>query len=135
MRAKNVTWSDMARHLKVSDQTLLNWIDTGKIRSTAIFQLRSFFDGYVPDDHWETSPQDRAGAVSSETIAVAEINSSLTGLISQLSDDFKSGLIDEADISALAAMARHLTTRRNVTDIGALAAVANHLITRSNVNA
>lgn len=114
MRAKDVTWTAVARYFNVSDATFTNWVDAGKINKPTMFKLREFFDGAVPGDHWEVPHQESQAAMRSGALSVTDQNLSLSEFISQVSSDFKAGLIDECDIIVLASMASHLATRKTV---------------------
>lgn len=57
LRVAKISRSELISHFNVSHTTVSVWVNTGKIPDAKAAKLKDFFEGLVPDDHWEPSSE------------------------------------------------------------------------------
>lgn len=96
--AKGVSKVDLAKEFGVSPPSVHGWITRGSIDKDNLFALMRYFVGTVGSDHWGMP-------------AIEGVDPRLTVLITQLSEDLKTGLLDEDDIRMLSGLAIRIAGR------------------------
>lgn len=95
---KGVSKAHLAAQFEVKPPSVQTWIKFGRIDKGKLFALMEYFSDVVGPDHWGI-PQSEAEKVYS------------TPLLSQLKEAIVEGLLNDDDLEALSAMARHLVMK------------------------
>lgn len=96
--AKGISKVDLGKQFGVKPPSVHGWIVRGTIDKDNLFALMQFFAGTVGPDHWGMP-------------VIDGVDPRLTVLITQLTEDLKTGLLDEDDIRMLSNLAIRIAGR------------------------
>lgn len=96
--AMGITKAELAEQMGVKAPSVQGWVAKGLIDKENLFALMRFFAGTVGPEHWGMP-------------AIDGVDPRLTVLVTQLSEDLKTGLLDEDDIRMLSGLAIRIAGR------------------------